>query len=157
MNYNHLFIIVVASVTIISILSFGGFSYAQSSILKSQSLSEYGMFIYVQTMIRNSEGQLVTTLGSSSFTNLNLQALQTLLKVEANENDPIVTIKDQKFQIIKRKMTIPQQKENGIASTLLFHTLGGKTDLVARFAHDGYRVVEGDTVLSVWTFIVKVN
>jgi len=146
----------IASIGVIALLSFDS-SFAQSSMMESKSLSDYGMFIYVQTMIRDSEGRLVTTLGSSSFTNLNLQALQILLEKEANENDPIVTINDQKFQIIKRRMSLPQEKENGIASTLLYHTLAGKTDLVARFAHDGYRVVEGDTVLSVWTFIVRVT
>jgi len=155
MNFHIRLLVLFFLVGLVSIFSLVGYSYAQS--FKSQSLSDYGIFIYVQTIIRNSEGQLVTYLGSSSFTNLDIKALTRLLDIEATKDDPIVTINDQKFQIIKREMTLPQEKENGIASTLLYHTKDGKTSLVARFAHDGYRIIEGDTVKSVWTFIRPAN
>jgi len=148
---------IITTIALVSIFSFVGYSHAQSSMLETRSLSEYGIFIYVQTLIRNSDGQLVTYLGSSSFTNLDINALKILLDTEATADDPVFTIDDRKFQLIKREKTLPQQKENGIASTLLYHTKDGKTSLVARFAHDGYRIIEGDTVTSIWTFIRPVN
>jgi len=148
---------IIATIALVSIFSFVGYSHAQSSMFETRSLSDYGIFIYVQTLIRNSDGQLVAYLGSSSFTNLDINALKILLDVEATENDPIVTINNKEFQVIKRELTLLQEKENGIASTLLYHTKDGKTSLVARFAHDGYRIIEGDTVKSVWTFIRPAN
>jgi len=154
MNFNCNLLVIIGIAAFVFMFSLAEFSFAQPQTFKSQSLSDYEIFIYVQTLIRNSEGQLVTYLGSSSFTNLDINALKILLDTEVSEDDPIVTINDKKFQIIKREMTLPQQKENGIASTLLYHTKDGKTSLVARFAHDGYRIIEGDIVKSVWTFII---
>ena len=157
MKFNSRLLVFIGLVALLFTFSFVSYSYAQSSQFKSRSLSDYGIFIYVQTFVRNSEGQLVAYLGSSSFTNLDINALKTLLDREASEDDPIVTINEKKFQIIKRELILPQHKENGIASTLLYHTTEGKRDLVARFAHDGYRIIEGDTVKSVWTFIREVS
>jgi len=114
MKLNLLLFGIIGSIALTSVFSYVDYSYAQSSMFETRSLSDYGIFIYVQTLIRNSDGQLVAYLGSSSFTNLDIKALKILLDVEASEDDPIVTINNQKFQIIKRELTILQEKENGM-------------------------------------------
>ena len=76
---------------------------------------------------------------------------------EVSENDPIITINGKKFQVIKRKLTITYDKENVIASTILASTEDGSLRTVARFAHDGYPIVEGDKVHSIWTFLRPVE
>ena len=51
------------------------------------------LFIFVQTTIRNSDGQLVTYLESSKFTDINLKLFGPFLYAEAERgNDPIVTL-----------------------------------------------------------------
>jgi len=143
----NLFFLAVATV-IILVTSFTSYSHAQSSFPPTDLLSGLYTFIFVQTLLENSDGQVVTYLTSDKFTDLNSDAL-----AEVSENDPIININGQKFQVIKRKLTITYDKENVIASTILAHSVDGTLTTVARFAHDGYPIVSGDKVHSIWTFL----
>ena len=145
-----LFSIIVTAVVIT--FSFMSYSYGQSQSSKIP-IPQYGVFIFVQTIVENSEGQIVTYLTSDKFTNVNTESLNFLLDSEATEKDPIVSIGDNKYQVIKRKQTIDYDKKNVIASTIIAHTENDVLKHVARFAHDGYPIVEGDRVVSIWTFI----
>jgi len=116
-------------------------------------MPEYGVFIFVQTIIQNSEGQIVTYLASDKFTDVDTESLNFLLDSQATENDPVVSIDNNKYQIIKRKLTIDYDKKNVIASTIITQNQNDVLKPVARFAHDGYPIVEGDRVISIWTFI----
>jgi len=119
-----------------------------------QTEIEDGLFIFVQTTVRNSDGQLVTYLESSKFTHLDLEALGPFLDFEASRgNDPIVTIEDKEYQVIRRVQSKIFPSDDLVASTLLSDAVDGKLILLARFAHDGYPVSSGDTLESVWTFI----
>jgi len=150
---NRLFLL-IGVISTITVLSFSGYSYAQSIPLQiSNPSQESETFIFVQTFLRNSNGQLITYLGSDQFTDVDEFALEGLLTLEDTEKDPIITINGKKFKVIKRGLTIPQEKENVIASTILASTLGGETTFIARFAHDGYPIIEGDKVTTIWTFI----
>ncbi len=142
---------------IIFIASFTSLSFAQSSANLPEFFSERDTFVFVQTLLENSDGQVVTYLTSDKFTDLNTVALQKLLDKEVSEQDPIIEINGEKFQVIKRKLTITYDKENVIASTILADSTEGALTTVARFAHDGYPIVEGDKVHSIWTFLRPVE
>ena len=117
-----------------------------------------GLFIFVQSTIRNSDGQLVTYLESSKFTDLNLGLLGTFLDFETSRtNDPIVTINEKEYQVIRRVQTKTFPSDDLVASTILSDTIDGKLTMLARFAHDGYPVSQGDTLESMWTFIRPVS
>jgi len=88
---------------------------------------------------------------------LNLERLEIFLDSEETEDDPIVTINDQKFQIIQRFFRVPNDEYTVVASTILVHPQNGTLKTVARFAHDGYPVLEGEMVTSGWTFIRPVD
>ncbi len=76
-------------------ISFASFSYAQT-----QTSLEKGIFISVQSELRNSNGQLITFLESSKFTDLNLPSLYNFLDFEASlGNDPVVTIDGKNYQV----------------------------------------------------------
>jgi len=112
------------------------------------------LFIFVQTTIRNSDGQLVTYLESSKFTDLNLELLGPFLDYETNRgNDPIVTINGEEYQVIRRVQSKTFSSDDLVASTILSDNVDGKLTMLARFAHDGYPVSSGDTLESMWTFI----
>ena len=112
------------------------------------------LFIFVQTTIRNSDGQLVTYLESSKFTDLNLKLLGPFLDFEASRgNDPTVTINGEEYQVIRRVQSKTFPSDDLVASTILSDTVDGKLTMLARFAHDGYPVSAGDTLESMWTFI----
>lgn len=117
-----------------------------------------GLFIFVQTTIRNSDGQLVTYLESSKFTDLNLEKLGPFLDFEASRgNDPIITIDGTEYQVIRRVQSKTFASEDLVASTILSDNQEGKLTMLARFAHDGYPVTQGDTLESMWTFIRPVS
>jgi uncharacterized membrane protein len=142
---------------VIFIASFASLSFAQSSANLPEFFSERDTFVFVQTLLENSDGQVVTYLTSDKFTDLNKAALQILLDKEVSDKDPIIEINGEKFQVIKRKLTITYDKENVIASTILADSTEGVLTTVARFAHDGYPIVEGDKVHSIWTFLRPVE
>ena len=141
------------AMAVIFIASFASLSFAQSSANLPEFFSERDTFVFVQTLLENSDGQVITYLTSDKFTDLNKDALQKLLDKEVSEKDPIIEINGEKFQVIKRKLSITYDKENVIASTILADSNNNKLTTVARFAHDGYPIVEGDKVHSIWTFL----
>ncbi len=145
------------SMGIIFIASLTSLSFAQSSSNLPEFFSERDTFVFVQTLLENSDGKVVTYLTSDKFTDLNKVALQKLLEKEVSEKDPIIEINGEKFQVIKRKLTITYDKENVIASTILADSTEGVLTTVARFAHDGYPIVSGDKVHSIWTFLRPVE
>lgn len=148
----YLTLLLVAT-TIIFVASFTSYSYGQSSPLQTDLVSESETFVFVQTFLKNSNGQLITYLTSDKFTDINSNALEQLLDAEVSENDPIVTIAGQDYQLIKRKLSITYDKQNVIASTILATTTDDSLTTVARFAHDGYPIVPNDVVHSIWTFL----
>lgn len=112
------------------------------------------VFVFVQTTVRNSDGVLVAYLESSKFTDLNLPALESFLDFEASRgNDPIISIDGQNYQVIRRVQSQSFDSEGLVASTILSDNVDGKPIVLARFAHDGYTVVPGDTLESMWTFV----
>ena len=89
--------IILAGLFFLVIISLTNFSEAY------QTEIEDGLFIFVQTTVRNSDGQLVTYLESSKFTHLDLEAMGPFLDFEAARgNDPIVSIDDKEYQVIRR-------------------------------------------------------
>ena len=119
---------------------------------------DQGLFIFVQTTVRNPDGQLVTYLESSKFTDLNLGLLGPFLDFEASRgNDPIVTIDEKEYQVIRRVQSKTFERDDLVASTILSNMVDGKLTMLARFAHDGYPVTPGDILESMWTFIRPVS
>ena len=139
------------------IFSFTNNSYGQSIEDENNFLSKTETFIFVQTFVENSDGELVTYLTSDKFSDLYLRELDILLESEVSEKDPIISIEGQKYQVIKRKQTISHDRDNVIASTMLAYSQSGTLKTVARFAHDGYPIIPGDKVQSVWTFLKPVG
>jgi len=147
----------ITFISLVLLVSFYELSYAQPDSSESEFFSDLGTFIFVQTLLENPNGQLVTYLTSDKFTDIDKTALENLLQAEESDNDPIITINGEKFQLIKRKLTITYDKENVIASTILASSNDGALTTVARFAHDGYPIVSGDKVHSIWTFLRPVD
>ncbi len=140
--------IILASLFFLVIISLTNYSQAYQTDIKD------GLFIFVQTTVRNSDGQLITYLESSKFTDLNLEQLGPFLDFETGRgNDPIVTINGEEYQVIRRVQSKTFPSEDLVASTILSDTVDGKLTMLARFAHDGYPVSPGDTLESMWTFI----
>ena len=144
--------IILASLLFLIVISTVNYSQAfQTDIDK-------GLFIFVQTTVRNSDDQLITYLESSKFTDLNFELLGPFLDFEISRgNDPIVTINGEEYQVIRRVQSKTFDREDLVASTILSDNIDGKPTMLARFAHDGYPISEGETVRSIWTFVRPIN
>jgi len=151
------FLLLSCSVITVTIFSLIGYSYGQIESPKPLFSPDQEIFIFVQTIVENSNGQIVTYLTSEKFTDLNYDTLYTLLGTEASEDDPIVNIYGKNYQVINRKLEINYHKENVIASTLLGYSPEGTTHIAARFAHDGYPILKGEKVISIWTFLRPID
>ena len=144
--------IIFASLFFLAIISLTNYTQA------SQTEIGDNLFLFVQTTIRNSDGQLVTYLESTKFNQLNLKLLGPFLDFEASREDtPIVTINGEEYQVIRRVQSKTFPRDDLVASTILSDVVDGKLTMLARFAHDGYPVTEGDTLQSMWTFIRPVS
>ena len=140
--------IILTSLLFLVIISLTNYTQAYQTDI------EKGIFIFVQTTVRNSDGQLVVYLESSKFTDLNLELLGPFLDSEASRGtDPITTINGEEYQVIRRVQSKTFERDDLVASTILSNTIEGKLTMLARFAHDGYPVTPGDTLESMWTFI----
>ena len=116
------------------------------------------IFIFVQSTVRNSDGVLVAYLESSKFTDLNKPELESFLDFETSSgNDPIITIDEQNYQVIRRVQYKSIGYDGLVASIMLSDGVDGKSIVLARFAHDGFSVVPGDTLESMWTFVRPVS
>lgn len=116
------------------------------------------LFVFVQTIIRNSDGTLVVYLESTKFSDLNVPALELVLDYEASSgNDSVITIDGQQYQIIRRVQSQSFDSDGLVASTVLSYNIDGKPLLLARFAHDGYPTIPGDNIESMWTFIRPIS
>ncbi|MBM2818338.1 MAG: uncharacterized protein HW410_20 [Nitrosarchaeum sp.] len=125
-----------------------------SSFGATQMFGNNVIFVFVQTTVRNADGQLVVYLESAKFTDLNLSAIESFLDFEASRGkDPVITIDGGQYQVIRRVQSQTFETEDLVASTILSDNVDGKPVLLARFAHDGYTAIPGDTLESMWTFI----
>ena len=112
-----------------------------------------GVFIFVQSTLRDSSGTLVAYLESTKFTNVNGLALDSFLDHESRPGDPVITAEGKQYQVIRRVQAQVFHTDGLVASTMLSDVIDNKAVPLVRFAHDGYPTAPGDTLKSIWTFI----
>jgi len=116
------------------------------------------VYIFVQTFVRNSDGNLVYYFENDKFTHKNFKELHEFLDFEASQgNDPIYDVNGKKFQLIHRTKTIQIDSHQLVASTLLSDSEQPNVDFLVRYAHDGYFLTPGDEMKQVWTFLRTIN
>lgn len=125
---------------------------ASASLAPAHAQSD--VYVHVQTILRDSDGRLIAYLESTKFTDLDFSLLDEFLDMEAERDPPeMADIGGQLFEVIRRVQVVPIETYTVVASTNLTYDFGGQTSLLARFAHNGYPTVPGDTLESIWTFV----
>jgi len=115
------------------------------------------VYIFVQTFVRNSDGQLIHYFENDKFTHKYFNELNAFLDFEASRgNDPIYDVNGKKFQIIQRT-EIHQNDLDLLVSSTLLRDDNAPVDFLVRYAHDGYFLSPGDTITQVWTFLRTIN
>lgn len=127
---------------------------AAASAALAPAHAQSDVYVHVQTILRDSDGRLIAYLESTKFTDLDFVLLDEFLDVEAERDPPeLADIGGQLFEVIRRVQVVPIETSTVVASTNLTYDFGGQTSLLARFAHNGYPTVPGDTLESIWTFV----
>jgi len=147
MNYFIILLISILSVTLIISSSFAQNSPAPNS----------DVYIFVQTFVRNSDGNLVHYFENDKFTDKNLAALDVFLDFEASRgNAPEYDLEGKKFQLIQRSKILEIDSFQLVASTKLEDPENPISPFLVRYAHDGYFLTPGDELTQVWTFFRQI-
>ena len=82
--------------------------------------SDRDVYIFVQTFVRNSDGNLVHYFENDKFTDKNLAALEVFLDLEASRgNAPLYDVDGKTFQLIQRSKVLEIESYQLVASTKL--------------------------------------
>ena len=128
-----------------------------SSFAQSSPESNQDVYIFVQTFVRNSDGQLVHYFENDKFTDKNLAALDVFLDYEASRgNAPTYDIEGKNFQLIQRSKVLEIDSFQLVASTKLEDPENPISKSLVRYAHDGFFLIPGDEITQVWTFFREI-
>lgn len=116
------------------------------------------IFIFTQNILRDSQGNLVTSFQVTKIGYLELASLNSFLDAESSPRDPIITIGGQKMQVMERQIEIDIKFPDVISDTTL-NTIkdNGQQISLVRLIHDGLSVTAGDKLVQIWTFIRPVS
>jgi len=146
MNYFIILLISILSVTLIP-----------SSFAQNPSNTSNDVYIFVQTFVRNSDGNLVHYFENDKFTDKNLAALDVFLDFEASRgNAPEYDLEGKKFQLIQRSKILEIDSFQLVASTKLEDHENPISPFLVRYAHDGFFLTPGDELTQVWTFFRQI-
>lgn len=120
------------------------------------AFAEVDPYIFVQIIHKDSSGNLIAYLQSDKMTSIDLPALNYLLIHESLKENPIYEIDGEKFLVITRQFVETIDSNNPLGTTKLLVDVNGVEATTARFLHDGFRVTPGDTITSIWSFVVPV-
>ena len=147
---NYLALLFVGILTTIILISSN--SYAQN-----ESNSNRDVYIFVQTFVRDSDGQLVHYFENDKFTDKNLAALDVFLDSEASRgNAPEYDLEGKKFQLVQRSKVLEIDSYQLVASTKLEDTENPISEFLVRYAHDGFFLMPGDELTQVWNFFREI-
>ena len=121
-----------------------GSSYAQSDQKNSK-------FIFAQTVVRNSDGQLIAYLEANKVFVPN----SDLLNRHLDKQSPQQTFVEegQRYDLIHLEFTEKISRNHVISKTAFGIVADDKQIMMAYSDHDGFPVVPGDTLTSIWTII----
>jgi len=146
-NYFLTLLIGVLSVTLL----------ISSSFAQNPPNTSNDVYIFVQTFVRNSDGQLVHYFENDKFTDKNLAALDVFLDIEASRgNAPEYDLEGKKFQLVQRSKVLEIDSFQLVASTKLEDHENPISPFLVRYAHDGFFLTPGDEVTQVWTFFREI-
>lgn len=137
-------VIILSLLLSIAFVSLIGNSYAQSDQIKST-------FIFVQTVVRNSDGQMVAYLEANKVFVPNFDLLNLYLDTQPIQQT--VVNAGISYDIIH--LEFPEKiSEYAVKSKTAFGIVTGDQQLMIAYSdHDGYPVASGDTITSIWTVI----
>ena len=133
------------TIALVLMISFSN-SYAQTP--------QNNIAIQVQIKVENSDGALVSYLETDKVIVTDYTNLNALLDTNAPVlHKKIVTIGDQKYELIKATDVVVQTYPTIVSENFISSEGGNSRELLALADHDGYPVIKGDKVTTYWTIL----
>jgi hypothetical protein len=129
------------SVVFVSLI---GNSYAQSDQTRPT-------LIFVQTVVRNSDGQLVAYLEANKIFVPSLDLLNAYLDTQSPQRTFVNAGKS--YDLIHLEFPQNISGYDVVSKTAFGIVVDNKQVMIAYSDHDGYPLVAGDTVTSIWTIV----
>ena len=130
MNYLIILLISAFSITLL---------FSSTSDAQNETDLNRDVYIFVQTFVRDSDGQLVHYFENDKFTDKNLAALDVFLDFEATRGNALeYDLEGKKFQLIQRSKVLEIDSFQLVASTKLEDPENPISPFLVRYAHDGY-------------------
>ena len=136
----------IIPIFVLLLVSFFSNSYAQSTGTINKTF-----FVFVQTQIRNSDGELVAYLEANKITIPQPEILDRFL--DSKHVTSTINRGGQNYEVIQVDLTKKVQDTDVISKTVLGVMENDKPVLLAASDHDGYPIISGDTITSIWTII----
>ena len=136
----------IIPIFVLLLASFFSNSYAQSTGTITRTF-----FVFVQTQIRNSDGELVAYLEANKITIPQPERLDMFL--DSKHVTSTINRGGQNYEVIQVDLTKKVQDTDVISKTVLGVMENDKPVLLAASDHDGYPIISGDTIISIWTII----
>ncbi len=128
--------------------------FSMEESFPSTEIDTNDITIFVQTVVRNSDSQLVTYLESTKMTYVDDSSLLLFLEFESIVGKSgKLTIDGHEFQVIRRMQQIDIDSDLLISNTKLIDPQN-ENKVILLFVHDGYPTTPGDTVQTFWTFLI---
>ncbi len=140
----------IATIFVLLLGSFFANSYSQSTETVNRTF-----FVFVQTQIRNSDGQLVAYLEANKVSIPQPERLDKFL--DSKYAASTINRGGQDYEVIQVDLTKKVEETDVISKTVLGVMENNEPVLLAVSDHDGYPVVPGDTVTSIWTIIRPIH
>lgn len=137
-------IILLSLLLSIVFISLVGNSFAQSDLKSSTS-------IFVQTVVRNSDGQMVAYLEANRVFVPNSDLLNMYLDTQSPQQTFVNAGKS--YDLIHLEFSQKYDGHYVISKTAFGFVEENKEIMIAYSDHDGIPIVSGDTLTSTWTII----
>ena len=135
-----------ATIFVLLLGSFFANSYGQSTETVNRTF-----FVFVQTQIRNSDGQLVAYLEANKISIPQPERLDKFL--DSKYAASTISRDNQDYEVIQVDLTKKVEETDVISKTVLGVMENNEPVILAVSDNDGYPIVSGDTITSIWTII----
>lgn len=152
----YVFSIILASLLIIP----GSFAFGEKLSTSTPDDDVPDVYLFAQIFHRNSDGKLLSYVVSDKFTDFDPVTVGVYMDALGTVNKfPVYQVGEYRIEVFGEKYLHHQKTMNLTASSLFVLLFSDFEDgsepqskLAARFAHDGFMLTPGDTVLSIWNF-----
>jgi len=112
---------------------------------------------FVEIIVRDKDGHLVTYLEQEHFSYYNEKLMKMALDSENPENNIMISLNGEKYQVLMYEHSVKSLSHNVISNSKLGAYQEGIPIKAAELSHTGVYVVSGDEITSIWKIVMPLD